>query len=161
MNPINAFRATRFGWFSNRPRYHQATTSPQIQFALKLFCYAAPFWPLECFHQCMRDFTFRDALGSDDLVRMRLLDDDSNGRCDVKIARISVDRIELISPISVFPGTLVQLQYEGAFLLAEARCCYAVGSAFRIGVEVQDAFLTQAAGSFHPASESRTITLDS
>ena len=94
----------------------------------------------------MRDLPFCNALSTDDLVKMHLLDQDSAGRSEVKILRISVDRIELISPISVMPGTLVQLRHEGTFLLGEARCCQAVGSTFEIAVDVEDAFLTQWAG---------------
>jgi hypothetical protein len=88
----------------------------------------------------MRDLPFRDALSSDDFVRMRLLDQDSNKRSEVKILRVSAERIELISPISVPPGTLIQLRYEGTFLLGEAHLCQQQGSTFQIGVNIQDTY---------------------
>jgi hypothetical protein len=91
----------------------------------------------------MRDLPFGGAVSPDDPVRMHLLNPDLGGRSDVKILGVSVDRIELISPISVPPGSLIQLRYGSAFLLGEARRCQVVGNTFQIGVEVQDAFLTQ------------------
>jgi hypothetical protein len=107
----------------------------------------------------MEELSFRDALSPDDLVRMHLLDPESKGRSNVRILFISVDRIEVISPISVLPGALIQLLYHGTFVLGEARCCHAVGSNFQIGVAVHDAFLTHPAGSFHPKCEKHPISL--
>jgi hypothetical protein len=92
---------------------------------------------------------------------MRLLDPDSDRRSDVKILGISVDRIELISPISVMPGALIQLRHEGTFLLGEARCCRAVGSTFQIGIDVEDAFLTHLAAPLHPGPKNHPISLGS
>jgi hypothetical protein len=107
----------------------------------------------------MQDLTFGNDLSSDNLVIMHLLDPDSEGHSSVEILRISVDWIELISPISVLPGTLIQLRQEDRFLLCEARCCHASGSTFQIGADVQDAFLTHAVGSFHLGPEDRTVSL--
>ena len=102
--------------------------------------------PLSASVNAMQDLPFREALSPEDLVCIQSLNPHSDGRSNAKILRISDDGIELISPIAVFPGTLIQLRHEGAFLLGEARCCRAVGSTFQIGVDVEDAFLTQQAG---------------
>ena len=109
----------------------------------------------------MQDLRLRGALFPDDVVRMHLLGPESDRRSHVRILGISVDRIELISPISVMPGTLIQLRHKSTFLLGEARCCQAVGSTFQICIEVEDAFLTHLAAPLHPGHENRPINLDS
>jgi hypothetical protein len=109
----------------------------------------------------MQALPFRDALSPEDLVCIQSLNPHSEGRSSAKILRISVDGIELISPIAVFPGTLIQLRHEGTFLLGEARCCEAVGSAFQIGIDVEDAFLTHLAAPWHPGPKNHSISLGS
>jgi hypothetical protein len=72
---------------------------------------------------------------------MRFLNPRSEERSDVTVIGVSAHRIQVLSPVFVHPGTLIQLRLdEDTFLLGEACCCETVGSTFQIGVDIQDAF---------------------
>jgi hypothetical protein len=107
----------------------------------------------------MQGLTNPNAFSAGDLVRIHPLNPDSNERSTAKVLRISVDHIEVLSSISVLPGSLIQLRDKGTFLLCEASFCEAVADAFQIGAEVQDTLLTQGIGSFHPDWPNDPISL--
>ncbi|HEY1754084.1 MAG TPA: hypothetical protein VGG72_01715 [Bryobacteraceae bacterium] len=107
----------------------------------------------------MQGLTYRDTFSDGDVVCIRLLTPDSFERCDAKVLRISLDYIEILASVSVSPGALIQLRNKGAFLLCEACSSTAVDGGFQIGAEVQDTFLTQMIGSFHPDSPNDPISL--
>jgi hypothetical protein len=86
------------------------------------------------------DNLYSESLSLNDLARMHLLNSDSNARSSVRILGISGNGVDLLSPISVRPGTLIQLQHKDIFLLGEARRCEAVGSTFEVGIDIQDAY---------------------
>jgi len=88
----------------------------------------------------VQNLPVRDTLVADDLVCMHLLNPPSEGRSNAKILNISNDIIEILSPISVLPGALIQLRHNGTFLLGEARRCMAVGGTFQIDVDIQAAY---------------------
>jgi len=73
---------------------------------------------------------------------MQLLNPLSDGRSNVRILGISAQRVEVLSPIAVMPGTLIQLRLRDrdVFLLAEARSCRAVGHTYRVGMDIQDQY---------------------
>ncbi len=81
---------------------------------------------------------------------MQLLNPHSDGRSCVRVLGVSTHRVEVLSPIPVLPGTLMQLhlQNKGIFLLGEARCCKTQGGTFEVGVEIQDTYTPRPGGSF-------------
>jgi len=73
---------------------------------------------------------------------MRALSPQAQERSDVKILAVSKERVEVLSPIPILVGTLLQLHLpaENRFVLGEAQYCDATGASFQVGIEIEDSY---------------------
>jgi hypothetical protein len=81
---------------------------------------------------------------------MQLLNPHSEGRSNVRVLGVSTHCVEVLSPIPVLPGTLMQLHLhsKGIFLLGEARCCKTHDGTFEVDVDIEDTYTPGPGGGF-------------
>ena len=77
---------------------------------------------------------------ADEPAVLTVLKPDPSLRFKAKILDASREGLKLLVPQELLRGSLVQLYFRDLFILAEVRNCRPAGTAFHVGVRIQDVF---------------------
>ncbi len=79
-------------------------------------------------------------VATDDPAVLTILEPRQPGRMNMKVVDASKQGLKLLVPSELVRGAVVQIRVRDFFIMAEIRHCHAAGSAFHVGVQIQDVF---------------------